>query len=84
MRIVALLRQFELLIAQGTLEAKALRILGITRSTYWRWRNDYGGVEIDSGKLLGLLEKQNAELRQCVSDLALQTAALRQRLKPSA
>ncbi len=45
--IVAKLRQVDVLISQGqTIDAAALSI-GITQTTYHRWRNEFGGLKLD-------------------------------------
>ena len=69
--IVAKLRQFEVLTAQGKSIAEAARSIGVSEQTYSRWRADYGGVKMDLVKRLKELETENARLRRAVSDLTL-------------
>ena len=45
--IVAKLRQVDVLMAQGGLVADAVRSIGVTEVTYYRWRNEYGGLKGD-------------------------------------
>ena len=51
--------------------ADAVRQVGITQQTYYRWRRQYGGMSRDQLKRLKELEKENARLRRAVSDLTL-------------
>lgn len=69
--IVAKLRQVEVLTAQGKAVAEAIRSIGVTEVTYYRWRNEYGGLKGDQVKRLKELEAENARLRRAVSDLTL-------------
>lgn len=67
--IVAKLRQVEVLTAQGKPVAEAIRSIGVTEVTYYRWRNEYGGLKGDQVKRLKELEVENSRLRRAVSDL---------------
>jgi putative transposase len=69
--IVAKLRQVDVLMAQGRLVADAVRAIGVTEVTYYRWRNEYGGLRGDQVKRLKELETENSRLRRAVSDLTL-------------
>ena len=69
--IVSKLRQVEVLQGQGMKIADAVRQIGITQQTYYRWRKEYGGMNRDQLKRLKELEKENARLRRAVSDLTL-------------
>ena len=69
--IVAKLRQVDLLMAQGKPIAEAVRMIGVTEVTYYRWRNEYGGLKGDQVKRLKELETENDRLRRAVSDLTL-------------
>jgi putative transposase len=51
--------------------ADAIRSIGVTEVTYYRWRSEYGGMELDQVKRLKELEIENARLRKAVSDLTL-------------
>ena len=42
--IVAKLRQVEVLQGQGMAIADAVRQIGVTQQTYYRWRKQYGGM----------------------------------------
>ena len=69
--IVAKLRQVDVLMAQGRSVADAVRAIGVTEVTYYRWRNEYGGLKGDQVKRLKELEIENNRLRRAVSDLTL-------------
>jgi transposase-like protein len=69
--IVAKLRQVDVLISQGKSVAEAIRTTGVTEVTYYRWRNEFGGLKGDQVKRLKELEAENARLRRAVSDLTL-------------
>ena len=66
--IVAKLRQFEVLTAQGKSIAEAARSIGVSEQTYYRWRADYGSMKMDQVKRLKELETENARLRRAVSE----------------
>ena len=79
--IVAKLRQVDVLMAQGRPVADAVRSIGVTEVTYYRWRNEYGGLKGDQVKRLKELEAENARLRRAVSDLTLDKQILREAAK---
>ena len=74
--IVAKLRQVEVLQGQGMSTADAIRQIGVTEVTYYRWRREYGGMKTDQLKRLKELEKENQRLRRAVSDLTLDKVIL--------
>jgi transposase-like protein len=69
--IVLKLRQVEVLQGQGSSIADAVRQIGVTQPTYYRWRKEYGGMSRDQLKRLKELEAENTRLRRAVSDLTL-------------
>ena len=69
--IVSKLRQIEVLQGQGKPIADAVRQIGVTVQTYYRWRKEYGGMNRDQLKRLKELENENQRLRRAVSDLTL-------------
>ncbi|MDX1486285.1 MAG: IS3 family transposase [Alphaproteobacteria bacterium] len=69
--IVSKLRQVEVLQGQGMSIADAVRQIGVTQQTYYRWRKLYGGMGREQLKRLKELEKENQRLRRAVSDLTL-------------
>ena len=76
--IVAKLRQVEVLTAQGKPVAEAIRSIGVTEVTYYRWRTEYGGLKGDQVKRLKELEAENTRLRRAISDLTLEKLILRE------
>lgn len=69
--IVTKLRQVDVLVSQGSSVANAIRQIGVSEVTYYRWRQEYGGLQIEQIKRLKDLETENARLRRAVSDLTL-------------
>ncbi len=76
--IVAKLRQVEVLTAQGKTAVEAIRSIGVTEVTFYRWRQEYGGLKGDQVKRLKELEQENLRLRKAVSDLTLEKLILKE------
>ena len=76
--IVTKLRQVDVLTAQGRSVAEAIRSIGVTEVTYYRWRSEYGGLKGDQVKRLKELEAENTRLRRAVSDLTLEKLILKE------
>ena len=76
--IVAKLRQAEVLVGQGKTVADAVRAIGVTEPTYYRWRTEFGGLKLDQVKRLKELERENSRLRKAVSDLTLEKVILKE------
>ena len=76
-KIIAKLRQAEIEIAKGNTVEQAVRKLGVTVQTFYRWRKEYGGMEVDQAKRLKELERENARLKKLVADQALDNAMLK-------
>lgn len=79
--IVSKLRQVDVLMSQGTAVADAVRSIGVTQVTYYRWRREYGGLQMDQVKRLKDLELENLRLRKAVSDLTLDKLILAEAAK---
>jgi transposase-like protein len=75
--IVAKLRQVDVLLSQGRSVGEAVRSIGVTQFTYYRWRREFGGLKSDQVKRLKDLEKENERLRKAVSDLTIEKLILR-------
>ncbi len=69
--IVAKLRQVDVLTSQGQSVADAVRAIGVTEVTYYRWRQEYGGLKTNQVKRMKELELENQRLRMAVADLTL-------------
>ena len=76
--IVAKLRQVDVLVSQGQSVAEAIRAIGVTEVTYYRWRKEYGGLKTDQARRMKDLEKENLRLRRAVSDLTLDKLILQE------
>mgnify|MGYP000647057997 FL=1 len=79
--IVSKLRQVDVLTSQGASVADAIRQIGVTEVTYYRWRNEYGGLKTDQVRRIKELEKENQRLRTAVSDLTLDKLILQEASK---
>lgn len=76
-QIVGKLRQVEVLIGQGRTVALACREAEISEQTFYRWRKEYGGLQIEQARKLKDLEKENARLRRAVADLTVEKQVLK-------
>ena len=76
--IVVKLRQVDVLVSQGQNIADAIRQIGVSEVTYYRWRQEYGGLKADQVKRLKQLEQENSRLRRAVSDLTLDKLILQE------
>ena len=76
--IVAKLRQVDVLVSQDQSAADAIRQIGVTEVTYYRWRQEFGGLKSDQVKRLKELEAENTRLRRAVSDLTLDKLILKE------
>ena len=79
--IVSKLRQVDVLVSQGTKVPDAVRSIGVTDVTYYRWRREYGGLQMDQVKRMKDLELENQRLRKAVSDLTLDKLILAEATK---
>lgn len=76
--IVAKLRQVDVLVSQGSGVADAIRQIGVSEVTYYRWRQEFGGLKTEQVKRLKDLETENARLRRAISDLTLDKLILQE------
>jgi transposase-like protein len=58
--------------------AEAVRSIGVTEVTYYRWRQEYGGLKSDQVRRMKELERENQRLRQAVADLMLDKVILQE------
>jgi transposase-like protein len=79
--IVSKLRQVEVLQGQGMTVSDAVRKIGVSEQTFYRWRKQYGGMSRVQLKRLKELEKENQRLRRAVSDLTLDKLILTEAAK---
>ena len=77
-QIITKLREAEVLLSKGQTTGEVCRQLGVSENTYYRWRKEYGGLEVDQARRLKELEQENARLKKLVADLALDIAILKE------
>ena len=80
-QIVFLLRQIEVLTANGKILEEACRSLSISVQSYYRWRKMYGGMKAYQAKKFKELEAENARLKKLVADLSLREVMLKEVIK---
>jgi putative transposase len=76
--IISKLREADVLISQGKKVVEVIKAIGVTEVTYYRWRQEYGGMSVPQAKRLKELEKENERLRKEVSDLTLDKMILKE------
>jgi len=76
-QIVVVLRQIEVLMSQGKAAPVACREAGISQQSYYRWRKEYGGLELNQAKRMKELERENVRLKRLVADLSLEKQVLK-------
>ena len=76
-QVVNLLRQIEVSVANGKTTALACKEAGIVEQTYFRWRKEYGELEVDQTKRLKELEQENSKLKHLLANLSLDNLVLK-------
>jgi putative transposase len=77
-QIIKKLREAEVLISRGEMVAQVIRKLGVSDVTYYRWRKEYGGMQVEQARKLKRMEQENAQLKKLVADLSLDNAILKE------
>src|ERR1700760_1586564 len=77
-QIIRKLREADAELAKGIAIPEICKALGIAENTYYRWRNQFGGIKADEMKRLKELEKENARLKALVAELSLDKAILKE------
>jgi putative transposase len=72
-QIIPTLREFD----AGAKVQDVIRRLGITETTFYRWKAKYGGLDVNEAKRLKALEDENRQLKQVVAEQALDIQALK-------
>lgn len=80
-QVVRKLQVADRMLANGEDLAAVARELGVTETTYYRWRNQYGGLKADDAKRLKDLERENGTLKRLLADSELEKAALKELLR---
>ena len=76
-QIVAILKQAEL----GIPVVELIRQVGVSEQTFYRWKKQYSGLEIDQVRQLKQMGEENARLKRIVADLTLDKAMLQDVLR---
>jgi putative transposase len=76
-QIMTLLRQVEVVVANGKRTPQACREAGISEQTFYRWRKEYGGLKLEQAKRLKALEQENARLKRLVAELSVEKQILK-------
>lgn len=76
-KIVIKLREAEIQLSKGHDVITARRNIGISEQSYYRWKKQYGGMQVDQAKKYKELERENARLKRLVADLSLDNAMLK-------
>ena len=76
--IIRNLRQAEVLLHEGKPIAEVCRSLGISDSTYYKWRREYGGMQVSQAKRLKELERENNRLKKAVANLTVDKLILQE------
>lgn len=79
-QIIGMLREAEIRLSQGQSVGEICRGLSVSEQSYYRWRKEYGGMEVNQAHRLKELERENARLRRAVSDLTLDKLILNEAL----
>ena len=79
--VIGKLRHADVLLGQGKKLAEVVKALGVSDVTYYRWRQEYGGMSTAQAKRLKELERENGQLRQIVADLTLDKRILQEAAK---
>ena len=77
-QIIAKLREAEVELARGLKTPQACRKLGISEQTYYRWRQPYGGMQVNQARRLKELELENSRLKKLLADSMLDNAILKE------
>lgn len=76
--IITKLREADVLLSRGQSMEEVCRQLSISDQTYYKWRKEYGGMQIDQAKRLKQLEQENNRLRRAIADLTIDNAILKE------
>jgi transposase-like protein len=76
-QIVTLLRQIEVAMSAGKSVQLACLEAGISEQSFYRWRKEYGGLDLDQARKMKELEKENVRLKRLVADLSLEKQVLK-------
>ncbi len=77
-QIITKLREAEVELAKGSKTTEVCRRLGISEQTYYRWRKEYGGMQVSQARRLKELERENIRLKKLLAEAMLDNAILKE------
>jgi transposase-like protein len=77
-QIIRKLREAEVFIAEGMTAAEAARKIGVSEQTYYQWRKEYGGMQVEQAKRPETLEQENVRLKRLVAEKELDIQILKE------
>ena len=80
-QIITALREAEVGLANGKTVGMVSREPGISEQTYYRWRQEFGGMKVDQARRFKELEKENARLKRAVANLTVDKLILEEATK---
>ncbi len=80
-QIITALREAEVGLANGKTVAMVSGELGISEQTYYRWRQEFGGMKVDQARRFNELERENARLKRAVANLTVDKLILEEAAK---
>ena len=80
-KIIGMLREAEVLLAQGMTVGQICRQLSVCEQSYYRWRKQYGGLRISQVKRMKDMERENARLKKAIAELTLDKVILKEALE---
>ena len=76
--IVRHLREADVMLSQGVTVAEVIRKLDVNKTTYCRWRREFGGMKVDQARKMKDLERENLRLKKIVADLSIDNSILKE------
>jgi putative transposase len=82
-QVIAKLRHIEVALVNGKTLPQACKEAAISTQSYYRWRKEYGGLQVTQAKKFKDLERENARLKKLVAELSLEKAMLKELASPN-
>jgi putative transposase len=76
--IITKLREADVLSGRGQSMVEVCRQLSISEQTYYKWRKEYGGLQVDQAKRFKQMEQENSQLRKLVANLSIDNEILKE------
>ena len=80
-KIIGMLREAEIALAQGMTVGQVCRQISISEQTYYRWRKQYGGLKVSQARRMKDIKRENTRLKRAVADLTLDKVILKEALE---